>query len=454
MFIFIELLIFLSTALPVFHLLNALTARRRKHAVPFCSREKEFSLLIPCYNEEDTVETSIKGLAAMDYHKFVAIYINDGSSDGTLDVLDRALGLQGKPVPTAHPEGVIGVYQSQRFPNIFVIDQENRGKSAALNTGIHFAKTDLIVTLDADSILEKSALAHMNRAFEDEKVVAAGGAIHVLQGYDPAYLSGSLKPVSRLLITLQILEYLKGFYIFKMSLSRQQALAIISGAFGVFRKRVLLAAGGFRATLGEDIDMTIRIHRLIQGTGHKVLFLPEALGYTQCPESWHDLKNQRIRWQKGFIDCARRHKWFILKTFLFKSICFHLLVEAELVGLCSSLFTVLSHIFVIILACANIHTLYTFIAYYAFCLAFGAIYAACAIYVSVRYNRYPGITMKKTAKAVVADMFFYRYFTLFMYLGGAVAYFWNRDEKDCWNKAARNNRHYLVSADKRGGIDG
>lgn len=454
MFLLIEIFIFLSTILPIFHLVNALLNRKKQNLCPACNKERMFSILIPCYNEEDIVEISVDGLLALDYRNFEAIYINDGSADNTLTVLDQALELKEILSPPLNLEGVKKVYQSRKFSNFFVIDKEQGGKGAALNSGILYARADLIVTLDADTVLRGDALGYMNRAFEDQEVVAAGGSIHIMQGYNPAYLFSQLKFISSLLVTLQILEYLKGFYIYKMSLSRQQAMAIISGAFSVFKKDMLLFVGGYRNTLGEDIDITMRIQKMIHKTGQKILYLPEALCYTQCPENWHDLKKQRIRWQKGFVDCALYQKWFLLKTFLFKSLSFHFLVEAVLVGFCSCLFTILSYIFVIILAFGDNHAIFVFAIYFVFCAGFNVIYDVSAITVSVKYNQYPRAIMKKMGLAIVIDIFFYRYFTLIMYLGGTVSYFWHHGENNCWNKISRNKSKFLVIEEKKGVIYG
>jgi biofilm PGA synthesis N-glycosyltransferase PgaC len=439
----IELLIFLSTVFPIFHLCNALLTFRKQQAGPPCP-EKEFSILIPCFNEEDTVGVSVAGLLKMNYAQFEAIYINDGSTDNTFDVLDAALDLKKIRKPHRCPAEIRAVYRSKRHKGFYVIDQQNGGKSSALNTGIAFAKADLVVTLDADSVLKKDALCYMNRAFEDRDVVAAGGAIHIMQGYDPAYLQNRFERKRGMLVTLQILEYIKGFYIYKMSLSKQRATAIISGAFGVFRKDILRRAGKFRRSLGEDIDITMRIQQLIQKTGQKILYLPEALCYTQCPENWHDLKKQRLRWQKGFIDCAVHQKRFLLKTFTFRSVSFHFLVEALLVGVCSCLFTIYTYAFVAVLAFGNVHTVFVFLIYYAFCLVFNVLYSAGALIISAKYHHYPKSIMKKMGLAILMDILFYRYFNLIMYLGGTFLYFWNRNGNHSWNKVARNKREYYA----------
>ena len=441
--ILIELFVFFSTFFPIFHLLNALLGKRRRRAGGRIRGEKNFSVLIPCFNEEATLALSVEGLLALDYKNYEAIYINDGSVDNTLDVLNQLLDLQQLPRGDAGPKTVRGLYRSQKHPNIRVIDKPNGGKSDALNVGIFYAAADLIVTLDADSVLQKDALTHANRAFEDPGVVAAGGTIHIIQGYGKTCRRGQSKRVG-MLVALQILEYIKGFYIYKMSLSRQRAMAIISGAFGVFRKSILLEAGGYRKSLGEDIDITMRIHCLIHKTGQQIVYLPEALCYTQCPENWRDLRRQRLRWQKGFIDCAVFQRNVLIKTFLFRSVSFHFFVEALLVGLCSCLFTVFCHAFFFVMLFVSVQLAHTFLLYYGFCVLFHLIYAFSAIAICGRYHRYPRHIAKQMRWAVVLDVLLYRYFSLFVYLGGTISYFWRRSGHNSWNKCERQKETYFA----------
>ena len=455
----IELLIFLSTVLPLFHLINALLTRKRRNAAAPRS-EKAMSILIPCFNEEDTIAMSMRGLLAMDYTNYQVIYINDGSYDGTMDALQKELDLVAENIqPTmedkrtyalfsqkTHHLGIEAVYRSRRYPNFLVIEKRNGGKSESLNAGIHYAANDIIVTLDADSVLDKQALQRMNRVLEDADVVACGGSIHIMQGYDPAYLEKRIGRKRSTLITMQILEYLKGFYIYKMSLDKQKAMAIISGAFGVFTKDVLKRVGGFRKTLGEDIDITLKIQIAIHKTAQKIVYLPDALCYTQCPESWHDLVRQRIRWQKGFINCIAYYRRFLLKTFLVKSLSFHFFVEAMVVGLVSCVFTVFTYVFVGVLAFGDVHTVVVFGIYFGFGVAFNVLYALGAVAVSVRHNRYPQAILKKTVAAILLDIVFYRFFNLAMYLGGTVSYFWRHSTDHRWNKVARSKRVFNVGS--------
>ena len=455
--ILIELFIFLSTILPLFHLVNALCTKKRRAAV-HDKEKKPMSILVPCFNEEDTIALSLRGLLAMEYAAYEVIYINDGSCDGTMDALSAALDLVPEDALSdisdlrAHKVfrsrtrslGIRGIYRSRRHKNFFVIDKQNGGKSSALNAGICFAHHDLIVTLDADSVLERTALSRMSGAMSDKDVVAVGGSIHIMQGYDQGYLKGRFEKKRGVLVTMQILEYLKGFYIYKLSLAKQNATAIISGAFGVFTKDILLRAGGFRKTLGEDIDITLNIQQMIHKTHKKLLYLPDALCYTQCPESWRDLTRQRIRWQKGFVNCAGYYRRFLLKTMFTKSLSFHFFIEALLVGICSCTFTVFTYAFVAVLAFGNAQTAVVFGIYYGFGLVFTVLYALSAIFISIKHNRYPKAILKKAVPAILLDILFYRFFNLAMYIGGTVSYFWKRGGRHDWNKVARSKRAFNV----------
>ncbi len=438
--ILLELLIFFSTVLPLFHLVNALLTRKKRTLVS--GDERRISILIPCYNEEATVALSIRGLLQMNYRHYEVIYINDGSQDGTFDKLNDLLKL--KQVPDVTLCGRAQLYRSQKFRNFRVIDKHNGGKSAALNAGLKVAKSEIIVTLDADSVLDRSALRLLASAFEDPNVVAAGGSIHIMQGYDPAFHDHLYRGVRNMLVSLQMLEYIKGFYIYKLSLDRQNAVAIISGAFGAFKRSALIAAGGYRRTLGEDIDITMRIQKMIHNTRMKVVYLPEALCYTQCPENWHDLMRQRLRWQKGFVDCTVHHRKFLLRTFLYKSLSFHFLTEAFVIGQCSCIFTSLNYLLALAMAVMSATVAHTFVFYIALCASLNLLYTLGAISVSRKYHSYPRGTWKKILLAVLLDVLFYRFFNLITYMAGTIAYFWNRGDAR-WHKVSRSKQNYCVT---------
>src|SRR5690606_37092 len=128
----------------------------------------------------------VQGLIRQEYKNYEVIIINDGSTDRTLEVLKHDLDLQRREKPPASQlvyNPVKAVYQSTRYPYIFVLDKVNGGKADALNAGIDYASHEIVITLDADSILDGKALQAINAAFEDERVLAVGGMVNIRQGY-------------------------------------------------------------------------------------------------------------------------------------------------------------------------------------------------------------------------------------------------------------------------------
>ena len=248
---------FLITFFSLFHIICALKYKHEQFDKSLT--EKGFSIIVPCYNEAPILKYTIEGIMAIKYTNCEIIFVNDGSMDDTLKVLMNELSLS-KITPdnlTILTGKVIGIYQSDKYPNIYVIDKTNGGKADSLNVGFKLATKDLILTMDGDCILDENALNVMNHVFMDDSVIAAGGAVHVMQLF-------KLNKKPSLLILMQSLDFIKGFYIYKASLAYNNALAIISGAFGVFKKDVLYNVGGFRSGLGEDIDITLRFQQYAQ----------------------------------------------------------------------------------------------------------------------------------------------------------------------------------------------
>lgn len=272
--------------------------------------EKKISVLIPAYNEELVLKQCLDSWFRLDYTDKEAIFINDGSTDATLHVLQEMLDLEVTTRDSAVPlntRGIKNIYLSKKYPDILVVDQYNGGKSAALNTGIAIATGEIVITLDADSILEKNSLNKINEAFVDPKVIAGGGMVHVGQLINK---QGLIKYSKNWIIKYQTSGYLSSFYVRKVTQAKLNVLNVVSGAFGAFRRDVLQHIGGYRDTLGEDMEITFRLQKYMhkRNMGEKMIFIPEAVCYTEVPENFASLMHQRIRWQKGFIDCINLYK--------------------------------------------------------------------------------------------------------------------------------------------------
>ena len=299
--------------------------------------EKKISVLIPAYNEELVLKQCLDSWFRLDYTNKEAIFINDGSTDSTLNVLQELLDLEETALESTdllQPEKIKAMYQSKRYPEIFVVDQYNGGKSSALNSGIAIATGELVITLDADSILEQNSLTKINEAFVDEKVIAGGGMVHVGQLINK---QGLIRYTKNWIIKYQASGYLSSFYVRKVTQAKLNVLNVVSGAFGAFRRDVLNTIGGYKDTLGEDMEITFRLQKYMhkRKMGEKMIFIPEAVCYTEVPENFSSLMHQRIRWQKGFIDCINIYKkeFFIHLSKRFSSFLLFESVTLSVIGM-------------------------------------------------------------------------------------------------------------------------
>ncbi|MGQ0383242.1 MAG: glycosyltransferase family 2 protein [Gammaproteobacteria bacterium] len=269
------------------------------------------SLVVPAYNEAATIATSVRALLQLRYQHFEVIIVNDGSKDETLEVLKREFDL--RPFPEAYrvqirTQPVRGVYRSLKHPNLRVVDKENGGgKADATNAGINAARHPIFYCGDADSILDPASLEHVVRPFlEDPRTVACGGTVRIINGCKVR--GGVLEQVGlpkNPLALVQVVEYLRAFLGGRLGWSAINGMLIVSGAFGVFHRDTVVAAGGFRAdVIGEDMEMTVRLHRTLSARGqrYRVAFIPDPVCWTDAPEDLGTLAKQRKRWQRGLAE--------------------------------------------------------------------------------------------------------------------------------------------------------
>lgn len=320
------------TLLATFYLVSSVLAFRflRRYAVRLKSLDVEdlissgsappVSLLVPAFNEERSCVEAVRALLTLNYPEYEVVVVNDGSSDGTMQALidafalERAARLPSADIPT---EPVHRVLRSTRHANLWVIDKANGGKSDALNAGLNIARSPLFCTIDADSILEPDALLRASRPFlEDDRMIAVGGIVRVVNGSTIDH--GRVRNVrlsSRLLPRLQVVEYLRAFLSARVAWSELNATLIISGAFGLFRREIVVAAGGYsRDTVGEDMELVVRLHRTARQRGEvpKVMFVPDPVAWTEVPETLDGLARQRHRWQRGLLESLFRHRSMLL----------------------------------------------------------------------------------------------------------------------------------------------
>ncbi len=268
------------------------------------------SILVPAFNEEPTIVDSVRSLMQLRYPTFELVVVNDGSRDRTLEALVEAFGLRPtRRVLRAHvPRGrVRGIYSSPHHPHLVVLDVVNGGKAQALNLALAFSRHPLFLAIDADSIMERDTLLQLALPFyEDSTVLVVGGVVRPANGCVVEKGRVVAAGVSRShWARFQIVEYLRGMLLGRMGWEYFDSLYIVSGALGLFSREAVLAVGGYRTdTLGEDMELVMRIQRWAgeQGRRAVVRFIGSAVCWTEVPQSARQLARQRARWHQGLAE--------------------------------------------------------------------------------------------------------------------------------------------------------
>lgn len=279
------------------------------------------SVVMPAYNEEAGILPSVQAMLQMEYPVFEVIVVNDGSKDNTLGVLVDAFDLS--PVetgPAPYPELTTNPVRALYLPAnsavpLRVIDKEPGGNKAyVVNCGISAAVHPYVVVVDADSLIAPDAVTRIiaELTSSEEPLLGAGGTI--MPANDCVIVDGRVvdaRVPHSFIAACQLAEYLRSFIVGRAAFGAARSVAIISGALGVFRRSDVLAIGGYTpGHLGEDLDMTVRLQRraadmhLPSGLAH----VPEALLWTEVPETRRTLARQRVRWHRGLLQVMREHR--------------------------------------------------------------------------------------------------------------------------------------------------
>ncbi|MFC4409952.1 glycosyltransferase [Chungangia koreensis] len=405
-------------------------------------KEKGFSILIPMFNEMLVVENCLKGIFNLQYKNVEVLFINDGSTDDTFETLCNHLNLVKSDRPingTLTQARIADIYRSEIYPNIWVINKENGGKADSLNVGIDYAQNELIVTLDADCILEPNSINEMNRTFSDENIIAAGGLVNIVQGftYDGSKFIPHFKTPN--LISFQVVRYLTGFYMNKITQAKLGSLTVISGAFGTFRREILILASGYRQTVGEDMDITLRIQELI-GTvlkGKRVTFVPEAICYTECPTTLKNLFKQRIRWQKAFVDCIITYRKSFYRKMNF-SVSTFILIDSLLLGTLSA-YPIL---FIPMILLLSLNHIKLFILLFAISGSLAMLLNFATVIVSKRYGHVYGVKDSFLLLLFLPmEVMFFRITEVIFVTFGTIIYFFNRHG---WSRSERIGKPIMI----------
>ncbi|MFJ5225672.1 bifunctional polysaccharide deacetylase/glycosyltransferase family 2 protein [Streptomyces sp. NPDC088400] len=226
------------------------------------------TVLVPAYNERECITNTVRSLMDSD-HPIEIVVIDDGSTDGTADIVDAL-----------------------RLPNVRVVRQENQGKPAALNNGIAHARHDIVVMMDGDTVFERSTVRELVQPFGDPRVGAVAG-------------NAKVGNRDRLIGSWQHIEYVMGFNLDRRMYDVLRCMPTIPGAVGAFRRQALERVGGMSDdTLAEDTDITMAMHR----DGWHVVYAERARAWTEAPESVRQLWSQRYRWSYGTMQAIWKHR--------------------------------------------------------------------------------------------------------------------------------------------------
>jgi cellulose synthase/poly-beta-1,6-N-acetylglucosamine synthase-like glycosyltransferase len=279
------------------------------------------SIVVPAYNEGKNILESVRSLLGLRYPRLEVVVVNDGSTDDTLDQLIAEFGLRRTPRvywQRIRSQPVRAIWWSPSFPGLWVLDKVNGRKADAVNAGINLASAPYVCVVDGDSVLERDAMPAIMNAIlpRPTETVAAGGTIRIANGCEVGGAGVTrVRAPTGFLAASQVLEYLRGFLFGRMAWSELDSLLIVSGAFGVFKKDAVVEVGGFRHdTIGEDMDLVVRMHRHFRAAGrpYRVAFVPDPVCWTECPETVQGLRNQRERWQRGLGETLDHNRELLL----------------------------------------------------------------------------------------------------------------------------------------------
>jgi len=269
-FIFIAGILLVSGRALVIGLL-ALAEKLRPAAPENPDYKPSVTVLVPAYNEEVVILDTIRSALASGYPKLEILVIDDGSTDHTAELVKDNYG---------------------HDPRVRLLLQPNRGKPTALNNGLAEATGEIIVSIDADTIVDPDAIPLLVRHFADPKVGAVAGNVKVMNR-------------NRWLTRWQALEYITSQNLEKRAFDLLNCIPVVPGAAGAWRTEVLRSHGGFSGdTVAEDTDLTLTIRR----EGWKILYDEDAIGRTEVPETVEALIRQRFRWTFGTMQAIWKHR--------------------------------------------------------------------------------------------------------------------------------------------------
>jgi len=273
--IFIAGIILVSGRAAIVGLL-ALAEKLRSREPEHPEYRPKVSVAIPAHDEEAAIERTVRSALAAEYADIEVVVVDDGSTDRTAEILDRCFSTN---------------------PRVRIHHQVNRGKPAALNQAVEMSTGEILVTIDADTMVHPRAIGRLVRHFADPGTAAMAGNVKV--GNRTSWIT-----------RWQALEYITSQNMEKRAFDLLNCITVVPGALGAWRVKAVRELGGFAAdTLAEDTDLTISLRR----RGWRISYDEEAEAYTEAPETPRVLIRQRFRWTYGTLQSVWKHRDTLLR---------------------------------------------------------------------------------------------------------------------------------------------
>jgi len=403
------------------------------------------SIIVPAYNEAAVIIKSVKSLLALDYQFYEIIIVDDDSDDATSQLLidefnmkfyNRPINcvLECRPHTAIYEQKIEGV-------NLTLIRKLNGGKADALNMGINASRYPYFICMDADSFLQRNSLEKIVQPIlEDDKTVSVGGMILISQCVQiEDGMAVSYKLPSSLLVSMQAVEYDRTFLGSRILFDSFNGNLIISGAFGLFKKSIVISAGGYDSSnMGEDMELALKTHVYCRNNNikYRMRYASDAICLTQAPSRIKDLVGQRRRWHVGMFQCMREHWQIFLNlrfgVVSFLSFMYYLLYELlspiiELFGLAS--IVVAAHLNIL-----NVRFMIIFLLLYAI---YGVVLSLCVFSQHIYQQKFKlsALDLIKAFFICLLEFSFFRYLLLFSRIQAFIRYGRN---KNVWGTIKRS----------------
>ncbi len=271
----LSVLFFACTVLAVLRVsmlgvLTLIQARKEPKPRP-ANFEPLVTVLVPAYNEGKVIARTVDSILGAGYRRVEVLVVDDGSIDDTASVVQAI---------AAHE------------PRVRLLQKPNGGKAHAANHGLAHAQGEIVIAVDADTIVTRGSIERLVAHFVDERVTAVCGNVEV----------GNVRSW---LTRFQAIEYVTSQNFDRRAFALLNCVSVVPGALGAWRRDAVLAVGGYSSeTLTEDADLTLTVLR----AGGRIVYEPRAIGRTEAPETISGLLKQRFRWTYGTYQCLYKHR--------------------------------------------------------------------------------------------------------------------------------------------------